>query len=174
MLMTGRSIVLVRNSDAERSEDDDGVVRSLQGERHDCFNRLSAADRLHRGDSSSRKARTMSQRLRRQRSASHPPSSRVSLERDNETDKPPIATFEEWPLGNAILKSVNNRRFPTHFHAAVYLGSMRRTRSRVPWNGESRYRFLREEALPGEIEERRVYEGRGQADFKEGEIRASG
>lgn len=58
----------------------------------------------YRSDSS-REARRLPRRPRRQRGATHPSLSREStLERDTETDRTPAATFEEWPLGNAVLK----------------------------------------------------------------------
>jgi hypothetical protein len=88
------------HGDAERSEDDDDVVQSPRRKRSKASDTtVSTASqrqtRPHRGDSS-RKARTLSQRPRRQRGAAHPPSSREStLERDTETDRAPAATFEE-------------------------------------------------------------------------------
>jgi len=37
------------------------------------------------------------------------------LERDAETDRTPAATFEEWPLGNAVLKRVTMNGSPPTF-----------------------------------------------------------
>ena len=75
-------------------------------------------------------------------------------------------------IGERSPQARYNERFATHFHAAVHLGSMRRTWSGAPWNGESGRCFLCEEAPASETEEQWVYEGRGQAEFnfKEGEI----
>jgi hypothetical protein len=108
-------------SDTEHSEDE--AVRPPRRKR--C--RASAAThtaggtapqqqtRPDRGDSL-REAWRPPQRPRRQRSATHLSSSReLSLERDTETDRAPAATFEEWPLGDTVLKRVTMDGSPPTF-----------------------------------------------------------
>ena len=60
--------------------------------------------RLYRGDSS-REARRPTRRPRRQ----------STLERDTEADRTPAATFDEWPLENAVLRRVTMDGSPPTF-----------------------------------------------------------
>lgn len=98
-------------SDTEHSEDE--ALRPPRRKRR----RASAATHTAGGtapqqrarpdysDSSREARRPPSRRPRRQRSATHLSLSREpTLERDTETDRTPAVTFEEWPLGNAVLK----------------------------------------------------------------------
>ncbi|KAK3306820.1 uncharacterized protein B0T15DRAFT_552902 [Chaetomium strumarium] len=108
------------DSDAEHSEKDD-VVRPPHRKRRKVSavtpaTRGTASQRRtrpNRGEFSWREARGLSRRPKRQdkRGSTRPPSSREAalestLERDPETDRNAIAMFEEWPLGNAVLKRV--------------------------------------------------------------------
>ncbi|KAK4095998.1 hypothetical protein N658DRAFT_562717 [Parathielavia hyrcaniae] len=91
-------------SDAEHSEVDivQPPPRKRLSQQQTC---------LSRGDSS-RGAQRSSPRLRRRRGAAHPPS---PLERDIEMDRAPVATFDELPLGDAVLKRVTMDGSPSTF-----------------------------------------------------------
>jgi len=108
-------------SDTEHSEDE--ALRPPRRKRRRASTATHTAEktapqqqtRPGRGDSS-KEARRPSRHPRRQRSATHSSSSREpTLERDTETDRTPAATFEEWPLGNAVLKRVTMNGSPPTF-----------------------------------------------------------
>ncbi|KAL2188037.1 hypothetical protein L209DRAFT_777978 [Thermothelomyces heterothallicus CBS 203.75] len=112
-------------SDAEHDEKDD-VVRPPRRKRRRVSTIIVAAGgtasqrrtRPDRGNSSSREARGSSQRPMRQGKpgTTCPTSSREpTLERGPETDGDAAATFEEWPLGNAVLKRVTVAGSPPTF-----------------------------------------------------------
>ncbi|KAL2263072.1 hypothetical protein VTK26DRAFT_8297 [Humicola hyalothermophila] len=112
-------------SDAEHSEKDDVVWPPRRKRRRVSTVAVATGrtasqrqTRPDRGDSSSREARGSSRRPKRQgkRGAARPPSPREStLERDPETDRAAAAMFEEWPLGNAVLKRVTMDGSPPTF-----------------------------------------------------------
>jgi hypothetical protein len=97
------------DSDAEHSEKDD-IVRPPPRKRRKVSPKTLATGGMisrrrtlpNRGDSSSREAGGSSRRPKRQgkRGTIRPPSSREA------TPENAVATFREWPLGNAILKRV--------------------------------------------------------------------
>ncbi|RYP48549.1 hypothetical protein DL768_005588 [Monosporascus sp. mg162] len=64
-----------------------------------------------------REAQRSSRRPKRhgKRGVAHPPSRESTLERDIETDRAPAATFEEWPLRDAVLKRVTMNGSPPNF-----------------------------------------------------------
>ena len=79
---------------------------------------LQQQTRPYSGDSLSREAQRSSQRPKRRhgRGICNPPSSQSSAsERESETDEAPVAKFEEWPLGNAVLKRVTVDGAPATF-----------------------------------------------------------
>ncbi len=74
--------------------------------------------RPYYGDSPSQKAQRSSQRPKRRpgRGICNNPSSQGSAsERESETDEAPVAKFEEWPLGSAVLKRVTVDGAPATF-----------------------------------------------------------
>ncbi|KAK0655337.1 hypothetical protein B0T16DRAFT_451038 [Cercophora newfieldiana] len=105
-------------SDAEQSKDDDDVDRQPRRKRRRVSGTTLATSgtasqqqtrSCRGGGSPSGAAQRSSRRPKRRldRNLPNPPSSRRSaLERESETDRAPVAEFEEWPLGNAILKRV--------------------------------------------------------------------
>ncbi|KAL2024960.1 hypothetical protein VTK56DRAFT_3659 [Thermocarpiscus australiensis] len=112
-------------SDAEHGEKDDAVRPPHRKHRRVSTVTVTTGrtasqrqTRPDRGDSSSREARRSSRRPKRQgkRGAARPPSPREStLERDPETERAAAAMFEEWPLGNAVLKRVTMDGSPPTF-----------------------------------------------------------
>lgn len=111
-------------SDTEHSDDD--VVQPSRRKRRgvNAATRVAGGTapqqqtRPSSGDSLSREAQRSSQRPKRRhgRSLCNPPSSQGSAsEKESETDEAPVAKFEEWPLGNAILKRVTMDGAPATF-----------------------------------------------------------
>ena len=114
---------LIRRDGTEHSEDD--AIWSLRRKRR----RVSAAtctaggtapqqQICHDGDSRSRDAQRSSQhpkRRHRRRSCNRLSSQGSTSDRESETDEAPVAKFEEWPLGNAVLKRVTMGGAPPTF-----------------------------------------------------------
>ncbi|KAK4232876.1 hypothetical protein C8A03DRAFT_39470 [Achaetomium macrosporum] len=170
-------------SEADQDKDDDVVRRPRRKRRRvsAATGRMVPQQRTHpdRSDSPSRQARKSPRRPRRwgKRGAPYPASSQQSiLESESETDSAPMAKFEEWSLASPLTRY--NRRFAAHFYVAVHLGPMCKARNGASGDGESKLRFLSQEAPPSETEhtdhEGRERPSRLEADFKEGEIHARG